>query len=269
MAANDRTMSEIDSPLGTIHILDYCCQPISAFWNTIDLCAPWWRFYYNYEAGGSVAIDGATTELTPDKVYLIPPFTHMTASCRGNPLQFFIHFGTWRNLTLPPQGIYQFPYSEDFRTMIRACFSDAPGRERSPDRSLGCLDIAVRALRQLRVAYPQAHHDRSAIDPRLEEALQILWDSLGKDLSGAELAERFGMSADGFIRLFKRGIGLSPMAYQKRQRLYGAAQQLLSTDLPIDLIAEQSGYQDRFAFSKAFKGQFGIPPKAFKTQAGA
>ena len=58
------------------------------------------------------------------------------------------------------------------------------------------------------------------------------------------------------------------MQYLTRWRLALAAQALLSGDLSIVRVAEQSGYESEAAFNRAFKREFGKPPATWRRNRG-
>lgn len=71
------------------------------------------------------------------------------------------------------------------------------------------------------------------------------------------------MSEYHFFRLFKQVYGFSPYQYALNNRLDHARRYLMEGDRLISDIAEQTGYADAQAFSKAFKKRFGVSPKGY------
>ncbi|WP_342549433.1 response regulator [Paenibacillus sp. FSL P2-0089] len=65
-------------------------------------------------------------------------------------------------------------------------------------------------------------------------------------------------------RLFKQELGESFGTYLTQTRIRRAAQLLHSTDLSINEVAEQSGYETQHYFSTAFKKQTGVAPLQFR-----
>lgn len=61
-------------------------------------------------------------------------------------------------------------------------------------------------------------------------------------------------------------MGCSPQEYLVNLRMDKAQSLLKKTDLPINAIASAVGYQDQLAFSKIFKQNFGVSPRAFREQ---
>lgn len=74
------------------------------------------------------------------------------------------------------------------------------------------------------------------------------------------VSKESGISEYYFFRLFKSVFGLSPYQYIIEKRLQFAHDILKNNKVPISEIAFQCGYSDVFAFSKAFKKQFGFAP---------
>jgi AraC-like DNA-binding protein len=267
MADIDSNMSEIDSCVGGISIIDYCCQNIAPFWKSADLCGPWWRLYRDYESGGIVSIDGRATNLRSDRIYLIPPMCRLAVRCRGNPLQFFIHFTASASFEQPTPGVYSFSLEPNIDRLIGRCFSNRPGGEETVERTLVCFELVARILERLYVEYKDSFERTERVDPRITASMGLLLSDTDHKMRLSEIAARAGMSPDGFIRLFRKTTGMTPITFRKRLRLYAAAQQLASTKATIDQIAENVGYQDRFGFSKAFCEQYGKPPAEFRSRA--
>jgi AraC-like DNA-binding protein len=59
------------------------------------------------------------------------------------------------------------------------------------------------------------------------------------------------------------------MQYVRRRRLQLARELLTTTSLSIGEVAERSGYDDQFHFSRAFKQAHGVNPSAYRQQMSA
>ena len=69
----------------------------------------------------------------------------------------------------------------------------------------------------------------------------------------AEMTRRSGLSARAFERRFKRATGFGPIAHVHQVRIEQAKRKLEQTDLPIDQISWEVGYEDAAAFRRLFK----------------
>jgi C4-dicarboxylate-specific signal transduction histidine kinase len=83
----------------------------------------------------------------------------------------------------------------------------------------------------------------------------------------AELAAEARVSRSSLSALFRRLVGVSPMAYLARWRLLLAARILHDEGLSIREAADRVGYEADAAFSRAFKRQFGVAPSRYRERA--
>ena len=103
---------------------------------------------------------------------------------------------------------------------------------------------------------------------RREKRLLPLWSVVQQDLSRdwtlGELADLASMSGEHLRRLCHRSLGRSPIQQLAVLRIQHAAHLLATTDVKIELIANQVGYENPFAFSNKFQQITGIRPSQFR-----
>jgi len=98
----------------------------------------------------------------------------------------------------------------------------------------------------------------------VERMRQALVSDVGERTLVREAARRAGKCESRMRDLFKQATGLSPKKYQMRARLVRAGKLLRETDLPIGEIAEQTGFESIFAFSRRFKKLLGFAPSEYR-----
>lgn len=76
------------------------------------------------------------------------------------------------------------------------------------------------------------------------------------------VAEQLGLNRSYFSDYFKKRMGISPQKYLMNIRMEKAADLILSGKKP-SVAATSVGYEDIFAFSKAFKKHFGVCPREY------
>jgi Transcriptional regulator containing an amidase domain and an AraC-type DNA-binding HTH domain len=72
------------------------------------------------------------------------------------------------------------------------------------------------------------------------------------------------MGYSRFRKIFKETTGLSPNQYHLNLRLDKAKDLLTSTNLTINEVAYQTGFDSIFYFSRLFKKKNGLPPKEYR-----
>ena len=80
-----------------------------------------------------------------------------------------------------------------------------------------------------------------------------------------ELAAHFGASPSLINKCFSAVYGMTPPAYLRAQKMYGAAQLLRGTDRTVLDIAGQFGYDNASKFAKAFRGVIGVSPAEYRS----
>jgi transcriptional regulator GlxA family with amidase domain len=101
-------------------------------------------------------------------------------------------------------------------------------------------------------------------EPHISAAVELMESNLQEPLSIAEIARRVGISERSLHRDFRRILGSSPRRFYQWARLNAARRLLLQTDLPVAEVALASGFEDRSAFSRAFKSRFGEAPRSLR-----
>jgi AraC-like DNA-binding protein len=111
---------------------------------------------------------------------------------------------------------------------------------------------------------PLPRWGRPLRDARIEKALELLNADISKRWTVELLARAVGLSRPVFARQFLRVLGLSPMRYLTEKRMQIAASLLLGSDAALAEVATRVGYQSEFAFNRAFKRHYQVPPGVYR-----
>lgn len=107
-------------------------------------------------------------------------------------------------------------------------------------------------------------HDPGPRDPaRPERGAALVELVSGDDLDIRRMAAREGRSTDGFIRLFKREVGMTPAAYRLARRLASARSQLKRGDAVAD-VAYAGLFSDQSHLGRLFRRAYGATPAAYR-----
>lgn len=130
--------------------------------------------------------------------------------------------------------------------------------------------FSVATLCLLSVAeFPSEPESVSADDiqlaPRLWQLLEEIEARPYEAWSVAGLARSCHLSTDHFSRSFSQLLSTTPQKYLLEARMRSVAAELVNhSSRPIKQIAETAGYTTVHAFSRAFKGVFGLAPAAYR-----
>ena len=247
-------------------------------WKTSDVCSPFWRFYANDRDGMTMKLldaapDSAPFALQKNVFYFVPPGVRFSGRISNVVHHFYIHFDvlgappllfpSFREHLLRPLEIADSSTSKTLRDMVHDLRVRAPEEEISPDAVL-----SLRAKSLLFEAFALCVERWPAMPKGdlqwLRAALEHIETHLEQTLTNAHLAALCHFSSDHFIVRFRESIGQTPAQYVLERRLAVASQRLMFSSGSVENIALQTGFCDRFHFSRAFKTRFGISPVAYR-----
>jgi transcriptional regulator GlxA family with amidase domain len=102
-------------------------------------------------------------------------------------------------------------------------------------------------------------------------ALVAEWmlEHLAEDLTVDQLARRALMSSRTFARRFRSEMGTTPAAWLNRQRLIRAQQLLEETSLPLETIAQETGFGTAAVMRHHFVKVLNVSPQSYRRAFGA
>ncbi len=102
------------------------------------------------------------------------------------------------------------------------------------------------------------------IDRRISKALEYIENDIAQDHNLQKLADISALSVSQFKLLFNKYTGKTLSEYLIMLRMEKARALLANTDLPINLVAENTGYMNQSAFTRRFHAYHGISPSQCK-----
>jgi transcriptional regulator GlxA family with amidase domain len=105
---------------------------------------------------------------------------------------------------------------------------------------------------------------RSPEDQKLQQLQSYIAENLHRDLNVESLADRVGMSARNFARVFGREVGMTPGRFIERSRLERARQLLEQSDLSISQISTRCGYGTTEGMRLAFDRNLSVVPRDYR-----
>lgn len=116
-----------------------------------------------------------------------------------------------------------------------------------------------------RIGYELLEPKKAPADTSLYTNIaEFIEEHLDEDLSLERLAEEFYVSKYHIAHVFKENLGLSIHQYITKKRLR-LCEEALCTGMPITDICQTYGFGDYSSFYRAFKKEYGISPKEYRT----
>ena len=104
---------------------------------------------------------------------------------------------------------------------------------------------------------------------RIMPALTMVYSDTSRRVGLSQAARRCGLSGRQFGTVFRRTMGISFARFSVRVRIKEAARLLHQTDMPVDLVAEMTGFVDDSHLRRVFTATFGVTPSAYRSMATA
>lgn len=117
---------------------------------------------------------------------------------------------------------------------------------------------SFRYLSEFRKIKELSKHDK------IEKSIRFMKTHINKKLSLETIAKHCGLSVSQYCLLFKKRTSRPPLEYLTHLKIQHASQLLDFSDLRINEISYQTGYEDPFYFSRVFSKIMGISPKEYR-----
>ncbi|MEM6348851.1 MAG: AraC family transcriptional regulator [Bacteroidota bacterium] len=105
---------------------------------------------------------------------------------------------------------------------------------------------------------------KAADSQRINSCIDFILSQLKQPLSVNLMADRLHMVPQSFCRWFKQQTGTSFITFVNQSRIQSACQYLLNTDLPIQSIAFEVGFENVSHFNRTFKKLQGVSPGVYR-----
>jgi AraC family transcriptional regulator of arabinose operon len=105
-----------------------------------------------------------------------------------------------------------------------------------------------------------------AAEERVRKSMEWIRRHAAEPLTLPDMARQAGLSVPHYCALFKKHAGSSPVRYLQSLRLQRACELLDQTELPVQSVAAECGFENPFHFSRSFKSHIGVSPRAYRNE---
>jgi AraC-like DNA-binding protein len=155
------------------------------------------------------------------------------------------------------------PNGEKFLLAMEDLFSCLESERQEKEKAVNLLEALLLQIYRANISSNEGEPQQKIL--LLVEAIRR---SSKTNWNFEKTARELNISLAHFRRIFKQTTGSAPQHYLNEIRLRTAATLLRETTESIKLIADKSGFKDRFYFSRRFKQQYNLAPAAYRTEFG-
>jgi AraC-like DNA-binding protein len=218
--------------------------------------------YWNSRSGATIRLGPQTIKLTPKRIILVPPNTGISQwLARGTPPHFYTHFFADAPYAQMHSKIYTFKAGPEILSILKSFpLKDDPVTAVRPTMAVHALVVSLLAR------IPDAEIQTARASSRLAENMSFIETHVQQSVSNQEIARPLGMSVNAMLRCYHRELGITPQAYLRQKRIERACALLHDQRQSIKQAAEQTGFCDRYHFTRTFKKLQGITPSQYQRQ---
>ena len=275
-----------------VHMKVLCCRYwLLDFWDCHDMVFPFWRIYWNRNPGGVLTHMNEKTEMTPENVYIIAPFTsfssrfvkksiyskgihvsgrHLVSTDNEVELEseslihFFIHF----NLGVPFDNVFPGIFKIKISDVLREKLEYLTNQLKTNNETFkitSSLKIQSFIMDVLTNIGPELWKSFN-IDPRILKIIRFIENNLDKKNNNATLANVIHMAPNSFSRLFRENTGISPHQFLQKRKVAYACELFEHSNKTIEEMSLLLGFSDRYHFTRVFTSVTGIPPGLYRSR---
>ena len=259
-------------------------------WEFSELAFPYWRIYYNPTPGASITFNETKFELNPNRILMIPPNTSFSTRLfdykipinkyvfegeriddtaiaekyieEGRILHLFIHFNLGSPYDNIKPGIFSFELTDHLKEKLQA-ITQYLSKDHIHFEFHSVITLQS-LISDLLTAIPEKKWDLASKDVRILDTMNFIENHIAENLANQTLAQNIQLATNAFIRLFTGELGVSPQRFVKKKRIDRACILLHHSVKSIDEIAVETGFADRYHFSRVFKEITGISPAYYR-----
>ena len=196
--------------------------------------------------------------------FLAPANIQQTITHHSNPASGHMHC-RWVFLKIQINGLYDFDSLYEFPTILPDAYKDA--MHRVFERLFSATDLFSEYICYYEIAKILScvsQEKEHTLPAQLDDVLAYIKAHYADPITVADIAKSAKLSQSHLFSVFKKHLGVSPIAYLNNYRLSAAVTLLSQTNRTIVEIADMVGIHDSVYFNKLFRKAYQMPPSKYR-----
>lgn len=249
-------------------------------------CHDFYEFYIHLRGGQYFVLDDRLYLLQPNQLFILPPFSMHGRSCESElkgyeraylnvspELMKLLGFqlldleGFFRSYTSRGQNIFLLGPAGASRCTEWIRTLQETKKSENEIEYYACYCILVNFLNEVCQTMRQSRPVTANIANKtvIQDVLTYINSHYTQPLQMAGIAKQFGISVSYLSHEFAKFTNHSVYDYILYRRIV-LARQMIKTDVPLNTIAYQCGFNDYSNFSRVFNRLVGMPPSSYRKQ---
>ena len=257
-----------------------------------DIISPFSRIYLITEGYGHIIPGGEKIKLEAGYLYLIPSYMSCSYVFNEELAHYYIHFSmemtnglsvynlfpVYRKIQATTHDLTLFTRLLEINPDLQLPHHDPKIYQSKPwihkkivYQSAGQLLETIGIIQQLFsrfLTHKPEHSINQLPTHNIQQILVYIRENLTNDLRIEDLAGMACITKDHFTRVFKSIVGMPPCEFIIRKRIERAQLLLLTTDLPVNQITDQTGFKTTAYFCRIFKKYTSFTPEEYRKKRG-
>ncbi len=225
-----------------------------------------WVLYVVIEGSFRCTLSDKTETVKKNELYFIPPNKTVKRKVIEPLRTYHISFNLNTNSPLEnmfPIGLFHPSNVQRLNENIQilTSLSKSPLTTRRVIRNNYILDIIYSAVYEM---FSQKNRSLFEEHNSIGNLIEYMNNNYMNPITMQDIADKFNLSPSGLIYKFKKELGILPLQYLTNIRIKEAKKLLSTSLLNLADIAEMTGFENQYYFSRVFKQQTGIPPSEYR-----
>ncbi|MCU0796139.1 MAG: AraC family transcriptional regulator [Akkermansiaceae bacterium] len=233
-------------------------------WTMNSLHSPFWRLYFNLDAGAWVQQEaGDPIRIEAGAAYLVPSGTHLSSGLERPVRHLFCHFLIDGDAPLLQRTLHRMEMDEATIRRLKNLAVDLLTQPMNDGENCPEIHAIVGAIL---ADHGLLRRGRRLLHPGVGKVMAVLEARNYPAMDNQKMAELAGMSTNALIRAFAAETGSTPQHWLREKRIVMACHRLIHTADTIDQIAEAHGFANRYHFTRVFRAVRGVSPAAWRRE---
>lgn len=137
-------------------------------------------------------------------------------------------------------------------------------KENDPQLDIKCNPVLARIITEIIMEHNRNYDIKSRLPEEIKKAMDIMDNKYQEDINLDDVAKEIGISKYYLIRLYKKYFNITPYNYLIKNRINQSKYLLKTTNLNIEQISYQVGFNNTSQYIKMFKKYEDITPHNFR-----